>query len=108
MEPGIDPLLAKVRRAVQDDLESFFSDKKSWADRVSSYYLDLVEALEEFTLRGGKRVRAALVVIGYSCVSSEEPGRQVYRAAMAMELLQAFLLAHDDIVDRDESSAFFG
>ncbi|MFW9929377.1 MAG: polyprenyl synthetase family protein, partial [Candidatus Thorarchaeota archaeon] len=56
------------------------------------------------TLRGGKRLRASLVEIGYLLFqrSNEIPdsiGKIILQIGGAMELLQSFFLIHDDIID---------
>jgi geranylgeranyl diphosphate synthase type I len=57
--------------------------------------------LSEYVLRGGKRLRGALVVLGYQAVSPASDARAL-EASLAFELLHAFLLAYDDFMDRDE------
>lgn len=55
----------------------------------------------EFTLRGGKRFRAILVLAGYNIATGRAP-RKVLRAAAAMEHFQSWMLIHDDIIDHAE------
>lgn len=57
--------------------------------------------LREYVLRGGKRVRGALVRLGYEAVSGR-PGADVLDASLAFELTHAYLLAFDDFMDRDD------
>ncbi len=52
----------------------------------------------EFTLRGGKRFRALLLLAGYH-IASGRPPRPVVRAASALEHFQSWMLIHDDIID---------
>ncbi|MCI4331130.1 MAG: polyprenyl synthetase family protein [Thermoplasmata archaeon] len=61
-------------------------------------YLDL---LNEFTLRGGKRFRALLVLGGYR-IASAGPVSAVLPAAAALEHFQSWMLVHDDIIDHSE------
>lgn len=57
--------------------------------------------LREYVLRGGKRVRGALVTLGYQAVTGR--GREeALDASLAFELAHAYLLAFDDFMDRDE------
>lgn len=55
----------------------------------------------EFTLRGGKRFRAILVLAGYHIASGKAP-RSVLPAAAALEHFQSWMLIHDDIMDHSE------
>ncbi len=55
----------------------------------------------EFTLRGGKRLRALLVLGGYRLATGRSPA-PVIPAAAALEHFQSWMLVHDDIIDHAE------
>jgi len=55
----------------------------------------------EFSLRGGKRFRALLVLVGYHIASGQDP-RPAVPAAAALEHFQSWMLIHDDIIDHAE------
>ena len=57
-------------------------------------------ALREFTLRGGKRLRGALVVLG--CEACGGDAALALGPSLSLELLHADFLAYDDFMDRDE------
>ena len=61
-------------------------------------YLDVNE---EFTLRGGKRFRAILVLAGYHLATGRSPAPAL-GAAAALEHFQSWMLIHDDIIDHSE------
>jgi geranylgeranyl diphosphate synthase, type I len=61
-------------------------------------YLDVNR---EFTLRGGKRFRALLVLAGYHVATGRTP-RPAIPAAAAMEHFQSWMLIHDDIIDHSD------
>ncbi len=61
---------------------------------------DLVERLLDFTLRG-KMIRGSLVFLGAELYGHDDSDPAIVRMAAVMELLQSFLLIHDDIMDRD-------
>ncbi|HEY6238041.1 MAG TPA: polyprenyl synthetase family protein [Thermoplasmata archaeon] len=61
-------------------------------------YLD---DLDEFTLRGGKRFRALLVLAGYHLATGRAPD-PVLPVAAALEHFQTWMLVHDDIIDHSE------
>jgi geranylgeranyl diphosphate synthase type I len=56
----------------------------------------------EFTLRGGKRFRALLVLAGYHLATGKDPSAAV-PAAAALEHFQSWMLIHDDIIDHSET-----
>lgn len=63
----------------------------------------LFEEVRTLTLRGGKRIRAALLVHGGGLFEPEPLQRRaVLDAACALELLQTYFLIHDDVMDGDE------
>ncbi|EQD42000.1 geranylgeranyl pyrophosphate synthase, partial [mine drainage metagenome] len=60
-----------------------------------------VDHMDEFTLRGGKRFRALLVLAGYHLVAGRSP-EPALPAAQALEHFQSWMLIHDDIIDHSE------
>jgi geranylgeranyl diphosphate synthase, type I len=60
-----------------------------------------LEVNREFTLRGGKRFRAILVLAGYYLATKRSP-RPALPAAAALEHFQSWMLIHDDIIDHAE------
>jgi geranylgeranyl diphosphate synthase type I len=55
--------------------------------------------LEQFICRGGKRIRPLLFCCGYLCLGGKS-ARAILEASVAVELLQAGLIIHDDVIDR--------
>lgn len=94
--------LELVKEGVEERLRSFFGEKIAEAARISAGAEGLIRVLEGFTLRGGKRVRAALVYHGHLCFSSRQT-ESVWKLAMCLELVQSFLLIHDDVIDEDDT-----
>ncbi len=62
----------------------------------------IVEAGEDYTLRGGKRLRAILILLGYRSKKWDLDPKPVLPLMAAIEFLQSYLLVHDDIMDQDE------
>lgn len=62
---------------------------------------DMLQALLDLTRRGGKRVRPALAYFAASCFDHalEEPA--LLDAVLSVEVLQTYLLIHDDVMDDD-------
>lgn len=94
--------LEAVKVRVEGHLGALFQEKIEEASRVSRGAEELIGVLQEFTLRGGKRLRASLVYYGHRCFSGHE-SEAVWKAAMCLELVQSFLLIHDDVIDEDET-----
>lgn len=91
-----------VKGEVEGHLETFLRDKTAEATRISPGAEELIRVLSEFTLRGGKRLRAGLVYYGHRCFSGRDT-EAVWKVAMCLELVQSFLLIHDDVIDEDDT-----
>jgi len=96
-------LLNLVVSSINARLQDFFREITNEAIQESLRTRELVVVGEDYTLRGGKRLRALLIVAGYwsaGCSLKEIDG--VLDLGTAIELLQSYLLIHDDIMDKDE------
>jgi geranylgeranyl diphosphate synthase type I len=96
----IESLLADIKLRVDAHLTKFFEQKREHARTLSAPSVELVDALAEFTMRGGKRTRPAILIAGNAAVASGtiEP---LLDACAGLELLQSYLLVHDDWMDQD-------
>lgn len=108
-------LLSAVRVRVDERLGRWLEPRVVAAAQISAEVGMAAESLAELALRGGKRIRAALVAAGYEAFAgsggweghpageSAPPRWSVCEPAMiAVELLQAYLLIHDDWMDDDD------
>src|SRR3989344_5545737 len=91
-------ILQNIKEQVEEELERYFNKKINNASNEISK--EALEFLKDYTLRGGKRLRVAMLIHGYGCF--KEISRDIIKAGMAMELIQSYLLIHDDIMDKDE------
>jgi geranylgeranyl diphosphate synthase type I len=96
------PSAAELAGAVTEQLRGYLADRRSEAAYIGADYGGLIEALEDFVLRGGKRLRPAFAYWGYRAVTPEpdEPVDDgILRLFSALELLHACALVHDDVID---------
>ncbi len=91
--------LELYKKKVDNALEVFFDSLE--VDGIDEFGEQLIGDIREFTLRGGKRIRAILVIFGYKAFYGEDE-EEILKAAIAVELMQSFLLVHDDIIDCDD------
>ncbi|MCU0798452.1 MAG: polyprenyl synthetase family protein [Candidatus Thermoplasmatota archaeon] len=91
-------LIAAERAMVEGKIGEFF-DHESRLCLEDPLARELLDALREYTMRGGKRVRAVMLVLGYLAVGGRDMER-ARKAAVSMELVQDMLLIHDDLMDR--------
>jgi len=75
-------------------LRDFFREQRT---RFSSES-EMLERIEEFCLRGGKRLRPALVYLGYRLLGGKDSD-DIVKTSLVVELIHSFLLIHDDVMD---------
>jgi geranylgeranyl diphosphate synthase type I len=97
-----EALLKQVRRDVDVRLSSVFQRKLTEAEPLGPDVVAIVDSLRDLTMRGGKRFRPALLMAAYRAVDDRSPGAAALDAGVALELLQTYLLVHDDWMDRDD------
>jgi geranylgeranyl diphosphate synthase, type I len=96
------PSAAELVGAVTDQLRAYLSERRRDVAYIGAEYGELTAALEEFVLRGGKRLRPAFAYWGWRAVAEhpEQPlDPKVLRLFSALELLHACALVHDDVID---------
>lgn len=94
--------LQEVRSLIDARLASYFAGEREQAAALSPEGVALVDAIATLTLRGGKRLRPALLVAAFRAVTDDAPLDDAIEAGAALELLQSYLLIHDDWMDHDE------
>lgn len=95
-----EKMLLHYRKGVDAHLRRFFGAQKEKVRGFPKPVREMMQRAAEFTLRGGKRLRPVLLILGYEAVSAKK-NPDIFRAAIAVELMQSFLLIHDDIIDDD-------
>lgn len=80
------------------EIDSFF---QKWSQEVLSYSSKLLNLNKSFIQAnlGGKRLRGALVKLGYE-LAGGIPNPEILKPAAAYEVFQTAILAHDDIIDQ--------
>jgi geranylgeranyl diphosphate synthase, type I len=94
--------LGEVRRGVERRLEAFFEAERPPLCALAPEAGGLIDAVRDLTLRGGKRFRPALLFAAYRAARPEGRLEEVVDAAAGLELLQSYLLIHDDWMDHDQ------
>ncbi len=97
---GVD-LAREVRAAVDQRLAAFFETKKARAASIGPPSAEMAEAICALTMRGGKRLRAVVAVAGQRSVDPRANLARSLEVCAALELLQTYLLIHDDWMDGD-------
>jgi geranylgeranyl diphosphate synthase type I len=91
VRPGLDAALASFLAGVTESVRPLPTDVQVTVDTV-----------RDLSLRGGKRLRAVLMAAGYEACGGPGGPETVVMAGVSLELLQAYLLIHDDWMDGDD------
>lgn len=94
--------MAGIRSDVDDVLRRFFKSKQDEAEKLSPHANELVHEVRDLTMRGGKRLRPIVTAAAYRAVSGNLDTRPTLEVGASLELLQSYLLIHDDWMDEDD------
>jgi geranylgeranyl diphosphate synthase type I len=94
------PFLAEYAALAEPRLRAFLDQRVAQAEQLPVDLGKAFAALREYVLRGGKRLRGALVLLG--CEAAGGDRAWAIDPSIGIELLHAYLLVHDDFMDRDE------
>ena len=104
MKPPMSELagwMDQVKTRTDAHLTKYFEEKLAEANRISGDSIELVEGVRSLTLRGGKRFRPMMVEAAYRSVLADGPEDASVDAGAGLEVLQSYLLIHDDWMDQD-------
>lgn len=96
------PSAAELAGSVTEQLRQYLAERRAGAAYIGADYDELIAVLEDFVLRGGKRVRPAFAYWGYRAVAADPDGPvgdEILRLFAALELLHGCALVHDDVID---------
>lgn len=91
--------LTKFKAKLEPQLEAYLKNKRRKYADISRFTRNFFENIAEFTLRGGKRLRPALLYHSYKLFGGTKE-KEIIRLSIFVELIQSYLLIHDDIFDR--------
>lgn len=94
--------LESVRRAVDERLARFFDEERATVGALAADASLVLGGLESLTRRGGKRLRPAMLVAARRAVDPSGELPSVIAACASLEILQSYLLIHDDWMDGDD------
>lgn len=97
----VKAVMAGYKESFDKELDKFLNKKLEEAKKVHPVLFEVVSNIKEFSMCGGKRIRPVLFLYGFKCIKDGNE-KEVLEASISIELLQSFLLIHDDIMDEDE------
>ncbi len=92
--------LTKFQEEINPKIVHYFDQVIAESKKEDQFIADALEAVKDITLSGGKRLRAANMYYGYLAGGGEDR-EAMLETSVSVEFIHAFLLIHDDIMDRD-------
>jgi geranylgeranyl diphosphate synthase type I len=92
---------ADLRLRVEKALGAFLARQRARLDGIDPGLDPVADAIEDFVLLGGKRLRPAFAYWGYRAAGGVDRDELV-AALAALELVQASALMHDDVMDASD------
>lgn len=91
--------LSQYNEEVLPVVEDFFSKEKQEEVLVDPQFSKMIDDYQDF-LTGGKKLRGSLIKLGYEMFGGTDL-KLALRASLFVEIVHAFFLIHDDIMDQD-------
>ena len=91
-----------VRDAVKEELTLYLAQQRDYLTSIASELTPVCDALEDYLLEGGKRLRPLFAYIGFLGTGSK-PSVEILRACAALELVHVCALMHDDVMDASDT-----
>lgn len=92
----------QVRDTVKSELGSYLAGQRDYLTSIASELIPVCDALEDYLLEGGKRLRPLFAYAGFIS-TGKSPDLAAIRAMASLELLQACALIHDDLMDGSDT-----
>jgi geranylgeranyl diphosphate synthase, type I len=92
--------IVEYSRIAEPRLRAFLDRKLRALQALPVDLRDVAAALRDYLLRGGKRLRGALLIAGHEAAGGHREA--ALDASIGVELLHGYLLIHDDFMDQDD------
>jgi geranylgeranyl diphosphate synthase, type I len=94
--------LEKYQKVIDSYIKKHLVKKHKEYSKVTPLASEIVKNFEDYILRGGKRIRSALIYHTYRMFHENTFAEaDLKKLSMFIEYIHAFFLIHDDIMDRD-------
>jgi geranylgeranyl diphosphate synthase, type I len=99
----VPPAISSITGPIDARLNGLIAHERERWTEVDAVLSEPFDALEALVLGGGKRIRPAFFYWALVGAGGDPTDPAVTDAAAAIEMLHAFALAHDDVMDRSAS-----
>jgi geranylgeranyl diphosphate synthase type I len=93
--------LVVYKREVDKEIEVCLNRAIKEAGTVDLFVQDALKYFKKMILSGGKRIRPIMMCVGYESAGGKQK-QEILKTSVSIELIHAFVLMHDDIIDRDD------
>jgi geranylgeranyl diphosphate synthase, type I len=93
-------ILLRYKEDIDDEIKLFFDDYANNLLGISPNAKEAIQVLREFCSRPGKRLRGTLAWYSYDQLADYPDRATGAKIAIALELIQNYLLIVDDVMDR--------
>lgn len=100
-QQGAERFFTTVRAQVDARIVEILDAARGFTLSEAPDALPMFDAARDLTLRGGKRLRPAMLIAAIACARPDPFSAAAIDLGAAMELLQTYLLVHDDWMDDD-------
>lgn len=97
----IEEELKNFKARLDPKIEAYFDTVLKESMKEDDLVTEALGHCRDIILAGGKRLRSAFMYYGYLGAGGTEE-EKILETSVSVELIHAFLLAHDDIIDRDD------
>jgi len=93
--------LAAFKEMIDRELATVLDEAIAEMKKKDRFTASVLTYFKKTVLNGGKRLRPMFLYYGYRAAGGKDRAA-ILRAAASIELVHAFMLMHDDLVDRDD------
>jgi geranylgeranyl diphosphate synthase type I len=99
---GVSAARQRLMDVVEERLLGFLDAERAQWSSVDERTAVVIDAVADLVKAGGKRIRPLFCLSGYLAAGGDPDDQSVVPAAVALELLHACALIHDDVMDESE------
>ena len=90
-----------LKREIDREIAAHLDQVIKETQKTDLFVASIVRYFKKTLLAGGKRIRPIMMYWGYRAAGGTNR-KEIIRTSISIELIHAFLLMHDDIIDRDD------
>lgn len=93
--------LAKMKKLIDKELDIYLSEIIEETKKIDNFSTLVLNDCKKNLLAAGKRIRPIMMCYGYLAAGGKKQD-EILKTCICVELIHAFLLAHDDLIDKDD------